>query len=411
MSSFSGKIMLQAWMIAPETVRVMDALHDDGGDARFVGGCVRDALVNRKVIDIDIATPLKPEEVIDRLTRHKIDYAPTGLKHGTVTAIADGKPFEVTTLRRDVLTFGRHAEVAYTDDWQTDASRRDFTINAMFATREGDIFDPFGGIADLRLGRVVFVGDPEKRIQEDVLRILRFFRFYAYFGKGAPDAAALEACAKLAHLIPKLSAERIRQETLKTFDADAIPAVWRLMMENGIATHFLPEATNIAALERLVDLEARYDNAGRALQRLAVVLDTTLEGLRRTLQGLRLSAAQATALFKMVSGDPDISSDMSMEAVRRVVYHQGNDMTRSLLLLFAAKTQDEKGLPERFQMATAFRAPVFPVTGADVVKIGWPPGPRVGEVLKALEDWWVAGDFNVGRSACLDMLKKEFAPK
>ena len=175
-------------MLAPETQKVMSALMENGGAARFVGGCVRNALANRPVLDIDIATPLPPEEVIARLTAHKIGYAPTGLKHGTVTAIADGHPFEITTLRRDVATDGRHAEVAFTDDWQADAARRDFTFNAMYATTEGELFDPFGGVEDLRAGRVRFVGDAAARIGEDVLRILRFFRFYAHFGKGAADA-------------------------------------------------------------------------------------------------------------------------------------------------------------------------------------------------------------------------------
>src|SRR5262249_28705349 len=161
--------------------------------------------------------------VIERLKEHKIAYAPIGLKHGTVTAIVDGHPFEITTLRLDVMTFGRHAEVKFTNDWQTDASRRDFTINAMFATMDGDIYDPFGGTPDLRNGVVKFVGEPEKRIEEDVLRILRFFRFHAHFGRGLPNRPALNACFAAAKEITKLSSERIRQETLKLLESDNCP--------------------------------------------------------------------------------------------------------------------------------------------------------------------------------------------
>ncbi len=212
MGAFTGTLAKQAWMIAPETVTLMAALSADGGEARFVGGCVRNALCNRKVIDIDIATPLKPDEVIERLTAAKIHYVPTGLKHGTVTAIVDGKPFEITTLRVDVQNHGRHADVAFTADWKADAARRDFTINAMSATPDGDLYDPFNGVDDLRKGRVIFVGDAEKRIAEDILRILRYFRFLAHFGKGEADKGAIAACAKFAPQIKTLSAERLRQK-------------------------------------------------------------------------------------------------------------------------------------------------------------------------------------------------------
>ena len=176
-------------------------------------------------------------------------------------AIVDGTPFEITTLRVDVNTNGRHAEVAYTDDWEKDAARRDFTINAMSATIDGDVFDSFGGIEDLRLGRVVFVGDAEQRIREDVLRILRYFRFFAHFGQGEPDAAALTACIKMAGDIPKLSAERIREEVLKLLKADRAAIVWKLMLHAGVVTHFMPEATNVAALETLLQLEQDHHSA------------------------------------------------------------------------------------------------------------------------------------------------------
>ncbi len=408
---FSGRISKTAWMAAPETQRVMAALQDEGGEARFVGGCVRDTLVNRKVMDIDIATPLKPDAVIARLERHKIRYAPTGLKHGTVTAIVEGRPFEITTLRIDANTFGRHADVLFTDDWKKDAARRDFTINAIFCTIEGDIYDPYNGVEDLRRGRVAFVGDPERRIQEDILRILRFFRFYAHFGKGMPDPAGLRAVSKLAHLLPRLSAERIRQETLKLLEAPACAAVWRIMLEQGVVTHFLPEATNIRALERLVALEEKYESESYPLRRLAALLIVTPDGVRHIAAALRLSNAEGVQLLQMVRAEDEISTMMDHAAVRQLVYHVGNDMARSLLLLAAARSGEENDLPALYGWATTFRAPRFPLVGEDVLKLGCPPGPEVGEALKALEDWWLDEDFRPGRRESLARLKEFLGPE
>jgi poly(A) polymerase len=397
-------------MIAPETQKVMAALQEDGGDARFVGGCVRNALVNRKVIDIDIATPLVPEEVMARLKRHKILYVPTGLKHGTVTAIVDGHPFEITTLRLDVATFGRHAEVEFTDDWAADAARRDFTINAIFCTPEGNLFDPFGGVEDLRLGRVRFVGDASQRIQEDVLRILRFFRFYAQLGKGEPDAAAISACTAAAALVSKLSAERIRQETLKLLEADHCPAVWQLMLQCGIVKHFLPAATCVTFLEHLVRLEIEHHSQAFPLRRLAAVLDVDACEAEQVSQVLRLSNEQAAQLQEMLNPAPGVSVGMDETSARRSVYTLGNDMMRNLLLLAAARSGKEGRLEQLYQIATSFRAPRFPLMGEDVLALGYAPGPKVGRVLSSIEQWWMGQDFVPGRTECLQKLKAEFQP-
>ena len=405
LTDFSGKLHPQTWMIAPETQKVMQALLENGGDARFVGGCVRNALVNRKVLDIDIATPLPPEQVIERLKHHKIAYAPIGLKHGTVTAIVDGHPFEITTLRLDVVTFGRHAEVKFTDDWKTDASRRDFTINAMFATLDGDIYDPFGGVEDLRNGVVRFVGEPETRIHEDVLRILRFFRFYAHFGRGAPDAAALKACADAAKEVAKLSAERIRQEVLKLLESDQCPSTWQLMVGWGIVTHFLPEATNIMALENLVRYEAQLESPAFALRRLAALLEVTPAGLPHVMQELKLSNDQSAQLSVMLNPGVSVSMQMDELAVRKLVYKYSNDTARSLLLLTAARTGEQESLKPLYHAATTFQAPAFPLRGEDILKIGRKPGPEVGRVLGIIEDWWIAEDFRPDRAACLQRLR------
>ena len=409
--SFSGKLSLRAWMVAPETQKLMKVLLEDGGDARFVGGCVRDTLANRKELDIDIATTLIPQQVIERLKHHKIPFSTIGLKHGTIKAIVDGKPFEITTLRLDVLTFGRHADVKFTDDWKTDASRRDFTINAIFATLDGNLYDPFGGVEDLRLGRVRFVGDPEKRINEDILRILRFFRFYAHFGRGLPDDAALRACSAAAGQIPKLSAERICHEIMKLLESDRCAEVWRIMLRSGIVEHFMPDATNVETLENLVRLESSYDGDAYALRRFAALIDATPKGMKNISQALRLSKNQASQLNKMVNPEVFVSMDIGEGGVRKLVYHYGNDMARSLLLLAAARSGDEERLSPLYQTATSFRATRFPLLGDDVLAIGYESGSEVGRVLDAIESWWIAEDFKPRRTECLKKLKTDFKPK
>jgi len=425
MTEFSGRLPKQAWMSAPETVKVMEALHLDGGEARFVGGCVRDALANRKVIDIDIATPLKPEEVIERLKKSRIRFVPTGLKHGTVTAVVDGKPFEITTLRIDVVNHGRYADVAFTADWKADAARRDFTINALSATTDGDIYDPFGGIRDLRLGRVVFVGEPEKRIAEDHLRILRFFRFAAHFGatgfdgKLKPlDASALRACAKDAALLQTLSAERVRQEVLKLLESPRCADVWRVMLECGVVTQILPEATAVDTLERLVALEEKYADSGSTgkhggapLRRLAALLEITREGLKSVIAALRLSNAQAAQLDLMALPLDGVSAAMDGAAARKLVYRQGGAAALSLFLLAAARDGAEANLPLLHAVATSFSPPSFPLQGEDVMKLGYAPGPGIGRILRELEDWWLEQDFGPGRDECLARLAARYGRK
>lgn len=398
-------------MVAPETLRVMQVLQTGDGDARFVGGCVRDALVNRRVMDIDIATPLKPEEVVARLEADKITAVPTGLKHGTVTAVIDGSPFEITTLRRDVTAYGRHADVSFTDDWKVDAARRDFTMNALSATIDGDVHDYFGGMEDLRIGRVAFIGDAEARIREDVLRILRFFRFYAHLGRGDADAAALAACEKLADQIPRLSAERIRTETLKLLESPRCADVWHLMMEHRIVTQFLPEATHAERLARLVALEEKYHSPGFVMRRLAAVLEVTVQGIGDISDDLRLSNEQTQQLYRMVEPALDVHLRMTEKQTRAVVYRLGNDLVRSLLLLQAADKGQEENMPEIYACATGFRAPRFPMLGDDVLALGIAAGPEVGRILANIEDWWVAQDFAPGRTACLKKLQTDYAQR
>ena len=412
----SDRLDPQPWMTAPETVAVMAALSAAGGEARFVGGCVRDAMLGRKVSDIDIATHEPPERVMNLLKRAGIKAIPTGIKHGTVTAVIGIRHFEITTLRRDVETYGRHAKVEYTDDWRADAGRRDFTMNALFCGADGTIYDPFGGLADLRAQRVRFVGDPEARIREDVLRLLRFFRFHAYYGKGEPDAAALAACRELATLLPTLSGERICGETLKLLAAPQPAAVIEIMQANDVLAHFLPEATHIDRLRALVTVEgaAPRDLVPRLdlMRRLAALLDGSEASALAVATRLRFSNTERDRLIGL-AGELELSPDLDGPARRRLVYRLGPTRFRDRALIawaeaLAGVASMDRRLTEAWtdllRAAADWVVPRFPLKGRDAVKLGVPPGPAVGRLMAMLEDWWIAGDFTADRAACLAKL-------
>ena len=385
----------QPWMTAPATEAVLKAL---GGDGRFVGGCVRDALLGRAVGDIDIATPLAPDEVTRRLAASGIKVVPTGLTHGTVTAVASGQPFEITTLRRDVETDGRHARVAFTEDWAADAARRDFTMNALFLDAAGAVFDPVGGLADLRAHRVCFVGDPTTRIREDVLRILRFYRFHAHYGEGEADPAARAACRALAQALPNLSRERVAAELMKLLAApDPLPTL-ELMQEDSVLTAILPEARHLDRLAALIPIEPTPD----PLRRLAALTDGSAETVA---ERLRMSHADRERL-KFLEAPPfpiDLAGDEHTQ--HRAIYRLSAQGYRDLVLLQAA--EDRAGDRARALLAQAARwpAPVFPLRGADITAAGVPAGPQVGRLLAEIEAWWEAGDFAADRDQCLAELK------
>jgi len=387
----------QPWMT--EATPVLAAL---GGSGRFVGGCVRDALLGRKIGDVDIATPLLPEEVMRRLEAAGIKAVPTGLAHGTVTAVVPPRHVEITTLRRDIETYGRHARVAFTDDWAADAARRDFTMNALFLDAEGEVFDPLGGLADLRAGRVRFVGDASTRIREDVLRLLRFYRFHAHYGRGDADAAARAACRALAPLLPSLSGERVAAELLKLLRAaDPVPTL-RLMREDGVLAVLLPEATRLDRLAGLVALE----DAADAIRRLAALLE---RDAAEVAERLKLSAAERDRLLALVvPGAPvDLAADEKTQ--RRLAYRRGIDLYRDQVLLAGAVTGAAERVRALLRLAETWRAIRFPLRGRDVTALGIPAGPEVGRLLAAIEAWWEADDFSADRPALLAELKRRVA--
>ncbi len=363
-----------AWRDRPGLDRLADALDAKQGAARYVGGAVRDTLLGLSIADIDIATRHAPVEVVARLEAAGIKAIPTGIAHGTITAVSSGTVVEVTTLRRDVTTDGRHATVAFTDDWQEDAARRDFTMNALYADPlDGTVYDWFGGLDDLRAGRVRFIGDPYRRIAEDHLRILRFFRFHARFGDTV-DEAGLDACTDRANDLMALSRERIAAELLKLLVARGAVPVVALMVERGILRPVLPEITDVPALTALADREAAAGVAPDAIRRLAALIPPAAAeavGAR-----LRLSNADRKRLTAASDGPGE-------EGPRPLAYRVGPQIATDRLLLAG----------ESPMLVQDWTPPRLPISGSDLVARGIERGPEVARALRAIERRWLAEDF------------------
>jgi poly(A) polymerase len=399
------------WMTRVETRAVIEALEAAGGAgcARFVGGCVRNAILKRPIDDIDIATTLTPDRVSEALTEAGLKAVPTGIEHGTITGIAKGRPYEITTLRRDVETDGRRAVVAFTTDWAEDAMRRDFRLNALYADPDGRLYDPTaGGLADARAGRIVFVGDAETRIREDGLRILRFFRFLAWYGRGAPDAAGLAAVSALRGLIGALSAERVSAELLKLLAAEDPRGAVRLMAQAGVLAEALPEATGLARFERLVGIETEMLFSEDALLRLAALLPDDPAVAAALAERLRLSNAQRDRLVAALTPEPRLVSWMSPKQTRQLVYRLGAEaFCDRVTLAWAASDRPATTVQWRALLPTArgWTAPKFPLGGDEVMAAGVPKGPLVGQVLREVEAWWVESDFPDDKLALIERLK------
>ncbi len=361
------------FLTGPAVARVLEALPE----ARAVGGCVRDAIAGLPVADIDLATPRRPEAVLRVLAERGIKAVPTGRDHGTVTAVVEGRPIEITTLRRDVATDGRHAKVAFTEDWREDAARRDFTFNALYLDRAGNVWDWFGGREDLARGLVRFIGDPPTRLAEDHLRALRFFRFHARYGMGAPDPAAVAAIAADVPNLATLSAERVWSELKRILAAPDPSAAVRLMRETDVLAAVLPEASDPERLARLASLGAPAD----PVLRLAALVPGA--DVARLAERLRLSGAEARRLAALLGPVPPADPP----ALRVMLAEAGADtLLGRAWLAEAAGLAGDWATVRRFAAATP--RPRFPLRGADVLALGIPPGPRVGVVLAAVERRW-----------------------
>ncbi|MEK9662894.1 MAG: CCA tRNA nucleotidyltransferase [Alphaproteobacteria bacterium] len=397
------------WMRDPETTSVFAAL---AAPARFVGGCVRDVLLDRPVTDIDIATTLTPDAVMQRLDAAGIRAVPTGFDHGTVTAVTDHRHFEITTLRIDVRTDGRRAEVSFTDDWIADAQRRDFTVNALYCEPDGALYDPVGGLADLDARRVRFVGDPAQRLVEDVLRLLRFFRFHAQFGAPPLDAAGLAACRAAAGRLTTLAGERIAHEMLRLLAAGDPAPTLVTMSANGIFAPILPEARAIDRLAALVTLEGIVDGAV-PVRRLAAMVEADAAGAADIAARWRLSNADRKRLVALCR-EPALDPEQPKAYQRAELYRSGADLWHDRVLVSWAD-EVSHGVPQDRRRSEGWRAvydlpvsdppPAFPLRGQDALERGVPPGPEVGSLLDAVEQWWIDGDFGADRAACLNRLE------
>jgi poly(A) polymerase len=368
-----------SWRQRPGMDRLLAALGAAEGESRYVGGCVRDTLLGIEVSDVDLATTITPEHVIARLEAARIKAVPTGLAHGTITAVSGGAPVEVTTLRRDVSTDGRRATVAFTEDWREDAARRDFTINALSADPvTGEIFDYFGGLADLEARKVRFIGEPLQRIAEDHLRILRFFRFHARFGIGAPDAAGLEACAARANDLMALSRERIADEILKLLALpDPAPTV-ALMIAQGIFAPVLPEIQSAERLDALVAAEKAAGIGPEPIRRLAALLPANPEIAAAVAARLRLSKRLAKRLIS--------AAETEVESPERLAYWVGPAEAVDRILLRGTPGPGLKALAD-------WQRPHLPVSGGALVARGLAEGPIVAATLQAIEREWVESGF------------------
>jgi len=386
------------WLGEEAVRRLLAALAAAAIEARFVGGCVRDALLEAPTVDIDLATPARPEAVVAALAAARIKALPTGLAHGTVTAVLPRRSFEITTLRRDVETDGRHAVVAFDAGWAEDAARRDFTINALYLAPDGTLYDPVGGRADLAARRVRFVGDPASRIAEDVLRVLRYYRFEARFGGGEGDPAARAACRAATGRLPGLSAERVSRELLRLIAGPDPVRVLRMMRTDGVLAAILPEAARLDRLDALVSLSPD------PTLRLAALIDVVRDGAAAAADRLRLTGAARNRLVGLAKPWPlDPAADV--KAQRLALYRLQRGRYGDLLLLAAAEGSLAPARLEELQaLANSWPIPVFPLGGNDVTALGIAPGPRVGRLLGDVRRWWEEGDFTADRAACLARL-------
>lgn len=390
----------QPWM-TPASARVMQAIAQAGGEARYVGGCVRDAVLGRSGSDVDMACTLPPEKVMEALQANNIRVIPTGLSHGTVTALCDAHHYEITTLRRDIATDGRHAEVAFTNDWREDAARRDFTMNALYADADGNIYDYFGGIADAQSGHVRFIGDSQQRIREDGLRILRFFRFFAHYGQWPMDAQGLAACAELSPMLHQLSGERIQAEMLKLLSALQAAEVLEVMQENGIlAAIALPQA-NLPLLRNLPP-----DVTDTILRLAALLRGQSPEAL---LQRWKLSNDNKTRLRALVLADVSTLATDDEWAQKKRLRRQGKPLFCELLQLAMAEYPHYAAqFRHQLHLTDTWQPPQFPLTGADLLAIDIPQGKELGDTLRRLEAIWEDAHYLPDKTHLLVQAKAAF---
>jgi poly(A) polymerase len=386
-----------AWLSAGALPRLIAVLDRDGEEARAVGGAVRNALIGMPVHEIDVATTAVPQEVVRRVAAAGFKAVPTGIEHGTVTVVIDNHPFEVTTLRKDIETDGRHATVAFGRDWKTDAERRDFTINAMSATCDGAVYDYTGGLDDLAARRVRFIGDPHKRIAEDYLRILRFFRFHAAYGPGGPpDADGLAACIAGRDGLAQLSRERLRMEMMKLLVAPHAAPTLIAMSNVGLTLRILGGVSYLASFENMAKVEAAAGLGADPVRRLGALAVMVAEDAQRLFERLRLTRSEFARLTAMAEGWRRITPAIGENGARALVYRLGAPTFTDCVLLGWARSSASANEKDWLGMATLparWSAPAFPLKSADFIKRGIERGPALGQTLRAAEEAWIEAGF------------------
>ncbi len=399
-----SKIDIAHWLSDPELARLLKTLGETG-EIRFIGGSVRDAILGIEHNDLDLATPALPDTVMKHARASGFHIVPTGLDHGTVTAILERGHVEITTLRRDVDTDGRHATVAFTDDWQEDAARRDFTMNALSCAIDGKVFDYFGGVEDLQAGRVRFIGKAEERIAEDYLRILRFFRFTARYGKGEPDGDALAAINRLSPRMTQLSGERIQSEILKLLASPRAVEMWQLIIDTGVVAAILGGATDTRRLKRVIEIEQEH-GLNDGFRRLIAVM--TVPSLATIADRLKLSNAHYERL--VAAHDETRLARIRAGNYGAALYGADPQSVIDLAILDSTE-DDEVELYGLFTFLKSWTQPKFPLGGDALMEMGLKPGPIFGELLGHVEQWWIGENFAPTRQECFAELKRIWAQR
>jgi len=395
------------WFRRSETQSVFHCLNRDGFEVRIAGGAIRNALLGQPVFEVDFATTATPLDTIRLAADAGVKSVPTGIQHGTITLVVNKTAFEVTTLRRDIETDGRHATVVFGTDWKEDALRRDFTINAFFADRSGAVHDPLGGLRDLEAGRVRFIGDAQLRIREDYLRILRFFRFSAEYAQGGFDEEGVLASIRERHGLERLSKERIRAELLRIVIARRASAAIEIMDETGLLALLLGGVARRARFERLRSMEDALSLPLSPVRRLGALALFVEEDAERLADRLRLSSEESTLLYALAAHSPKIEDRIGRDVLERFLYRFGKNLMLDRVLLAWASLPS---YPHRIVDVNLLRwildweKPHFPVTGSDLISLGWTPGPKVGEKLRELEAFWIEQNFRPSRKALLQRI-------
>ncbi|MFI0847377.1 CCA tRNA nucleotidyltransferase [Mesorhizobium sp. IMUNJ 23232] len=403
-----------AWLADKNLQRILAVLSEGGEEARVAGGAVRNTLLGEPVADIDIATTTLPEETVRRGEAAGFKAVPTGAEHGTITLVVASHPYEVTTLRADIETDGRRAKVRFGRDWQADAARRDFTINGLYAQADGTVVDLVGGVADIESRTIRFIGDAEGRIREDFLRILRFFRFFAWYGRGRPDADGLKACARLKDGLDGLSAERVWSELRRLLSAPDPSRAMLWMRQAGVLTKILPESEKwgIDAIHALVGTERDLGWSADPMLRLEAIVPPDVARMAALAERLKLSKAEAARLADWAAATPPAASASDL-ALRQALYRgsQGGIRDRLSLSLVSARARavsDTEALLEAgaygrlLKLAQKWEKPAFPLKGADLTAMGMTPGPEIGKLMRKLEDAWIESGFSLARDALIE---------